>query len=388
MALIEIGNVLVDGEEFVERSGEFDAFVTKALAAHRKGKLGDEAFPFEGGKAMARDLPLEVTPAAMTRGAGARAEVGFQPIGIGQPLSIEILHVYAGDVPSTLLRRSPDVLITSAARAWTVVEAAPRALNRLAKGVSRRQVVEFPVVETGSRLVFYSKAMTEDSTSVTVEMIADSFPDEAFEQLSGLLGRAAGLPVFASASLYLTAGSLLTRAIGALGEKLIDGRPFFADTLEILFSTPGVEAAQPHKALLVNRGTEQEFRGKYEFAPRSYELVSKNDGTPYQGPAPYVAVAIDGQKRPSYEKFAPALATAALLDRFHHLSGSDGQLAETLYGALELYSDMAFAKKAEQARTELGNTAEGTEEHARAEKLLAACLENIRNEAIRKAAAA
>jgi hypothetical protein len=388
MALIEIGKVLVDGEEFAERAGEFDAFVASARAAQRKGKLGDEAFRFEAGKALARDLRLEDKPAPKVRGAAEPTEVGFQPIGIGRPLSIEILHVYAGDLPTTVLRRTPDVLVTSAARAWTVVNAAPRALNRLAKDVGRRQVVEFPTVASGSRLAFYSKAMTEDSTSVTVEMVADSFPDEAFEQLSGLLGKAAGLPVFASASLYLTAGSLLTRAIGALGEKLVDGRPFFADTLDILFSTPGIEAAQPHKALLVNRGTEPEFRD-YEFPPGSYELVSKADGRlPYQGPAPYVAVAIDGQKKSSYEKFAPALATAALLDRFHHLSGSDGQLAETLYGALELYNDVAFARKAEQARAELGGIAPGTEEHARAEKLLAACLENIRNEAIRKSAAA
>ena len=388
MALIEIGNVLVDGEEFAERSGEFEAFVHKAVEAHRKGKLEDESFAFEGGKARARDLVLDVGAKPRTRSGAARAEVSFQPIGIGRPLSIEILHVYAGDLPTTVFRRTPDVLITSAARSWTVVEAAPRALNRLAKDVERRQVIDFPSVDQGSRLAFYSKAMTEDSTSLTVEMIADSFPDEAFEQLSGLLGRAAGLPVFSSASLYLTAGSILTRALGGLGEKLIDGRPFFADTLEILFSTPGVEAAQPRKALLLNRGTEQEFRGKYEFAPDSYELVSKANGAPYPGPVPYVAVAMDGQKKPTYEKFAPALATAALLDRFHHLSGADGRLAETLYTALELYSDVTFAEKAEQARAELGNAAEGSEEHARAQKLLAACLENIRNEAIRKAASA
>jgi hypothetical protein len=388
MALIEIGKVLVDGEEFAERAGEFDKFVENARAAQRKGKLGDEAFRFEAGKALARDLRLEDSPAPKVRGAGQPAEVEFEPIGIGRPLSIEILHVYAGDLPTTVLRRTPDVLVTSAARAWTVAEAAPRALNRLAKDVGRRQVVDFPAVGSGSRLVFYSKAMTEDSTSVTVELVADSFPDEAFQQLSGLLGKAAGLPVFASASLYLTAGSLLTRALGALGEKLVDGRPFFADTLDILFSTAGVEAAQSHKALLVNRGTEPEFRGKYEFPPGSYELVSTADGRPYQGPAPYVAVAIDGHRRVSYESFAPALATAALLDRFHHLSGSDGQLAETLYGALELYNDVAFAKKAEQARADLEGATPGSEEHARAQKLLAACLENIRNEAIRKSAAA
>jgi hypothetical protein len=263
-----------------------------------------------------------------------------------------------------------------------VTNAAPRALNRLANDVGRRETVGFPTPESGSRLAFYSKAMTDDSTSVTVEMVADSFPKEAFDQFSGLLGRAAGLPVFASASLYLLAGSILTKALGGFGEKLVDGKAFFTDTLDILFSTAGIEAAQPRKAVLLNRGTEQEFRGKYVFAPGSYELVSKADGRPYAGPAPYVAVSIDGQAKASYERFVPAAATTALLDRFHHVSGAD-TIADTLFTALELYNDVEFAKKAKQAKEEMAKHPEGTEEHNKAKRLLDALIKNIQNDAIR-----
>jgi hypothetical protein len=386
MALIEIAEVLVDAEEFAESSERFGAFAHDANAARKAGKLGDEAFSFEGGAVKARSLPLGVSEAIDLPAEPAPGEVPFQPIGIGRPLGIEIQYVYAGDLPRSLIQRTPDLLITSAARSWAVTGAAPRALNRLAKDVERRQTIDFPAPETGSRLAFYSKAMTQDSTSVTVEMVADSFPKEAFEQISGLLGKASGLPVFASASLYLLAGSIVAKALGGLGERLVDGKAFFTDTLDVLFSTAGMEAAQPRKAVLLNRGTEQEFRGKYVFAPGSYELISTVDKSPYLGPVPYVCVSIDGQEKKSYEGFAASALSTALLDRFFHLDSGGDEIAQTLYTALELYNDVEFARKAGDAKAQRDTYEEGSEGYKKAQRLLDAFLKNIKNDDIRKGA--
>lgn len=142
MALIEIADVLVDADEFAENSGEFESFARDANAARKEGKLREEGFPFEGGEAKAKQLPLEVFESldlpAQPPG------LPFEPIGIGRPLGVEVLHVYAGDLPSHLFNRTPDVLVTSAARSWATTDAAPRALNRLAEDVGRREVIDFP----------------------------------------------------------------------------------------------------------------------------------------------------------------------------------------------------------------------------------------------------
>ncbi len=318
------------------------------------------------------DIPADDTDAAED----------FQPIGIGRPLVVEVQHIYSGDLPRQFPFGSPDLLVSSAAKGWHVIEASPRALNRLAKDVPRRSDVDFPAHGAGSRLAFYSPAVVADATTVSVELVADSFPEEAFDQASELLGKAAGLPVFASHSMYLLAGAVVAKAIGSLGEKLVDGRPFFSDTLHLPFRVPGRKIARARKVLLCNRGTEAEFEGKYRFAPDSYSIVDEA-GKVYEGPAPYVSLSIDGREAEAYEKFAPAALTTELLNRFYHADKKNA-VADALFSALEIYNDIEFAKKAKAAQLELAGLDEASKEYADKKKLVDAYLKNIRNDAIRK----
>ena len=44
------------------------------------------------------------------------AYLPFEPIGIGKPLSIEILTIYTGDAPKKFLGGKPDLLVVSGVR--------------------------------------------------------------------------------------------------------------------------------------------------------------------------------------------------------------------------------------------------------------------------------
>lgn len=336
-----------------------------------RGKLADAV---EFGESTAVADILAAQPAAIP---------GFSPIGIGKPLTLAIEHVYVGRLPKigTLFKHQPDVLLTSAAKALQQFDSAPRAINRLSKKVDNRTVLEFTAPEDGTPLVYYRNAMADETTTVTIEMVADSFSQVAFDQISKLTGQAAGIPIFAPASTYLLAGSVIAKVVGALGEKLIDGRPFFSSTLQIRFDTPGWEITQPRKALLNPTGTDSEFLG-YEFPEDGYEIVK--DGVPYAGDVPYVAVRIDGKLRPEYKDFGPKAVSSALMSRFFHLD-QGGEAAESLMTALELYNDLQFAKRAGEVKKTLDGLTAGDPARTDLQNRYDALVKNIRDDRFKPA---
>ena len=101
-----IADTLVSEEELSERHarGAIAPF-QKALRDHRPATL-----EFSTGAVSTEDLAPTPTPRGL-----APSAPEFTPIGIGKPLSIEILTVYTGDTPSSGLfgRSKPDLLVAS-----------------------------------------------------------------------------------------------------------------------------------------------------------------------------------------------------------------------------------------------------------------------------------
>jgi hypothetical protein len=282
----------------------------------------------------------------------------MEPIGLGRPLTVQIRHVYSGD-QSHGFWGDKDMLVASAMKSIAAYDGAPRAVNFLVeKAEQNRNFRTVDATEKGTPLVCYSAALAQTSSVLTVEVMFDSFPDEMFAAVGQAFSAAAGLPVFAPASGYLSAAGLVTKLIGSLGKALTNGTPALKRTEEITFVTPGSIAAEAGFRLLIGDNAPSTLLDHYTLNAAG-ALVKKSDGkTLYSGPETYAVISLDGRENDEYNGFTPAAASAALLDKFYNINDGSSRPIGLLQQALALYNDVVFRDKATAAAKKLGKIAD------------------------------
>lgn len=373
-----IGGRLVGPEELNEKAalGTIDRF--RALRARREpGEIR-----FRAGSVSTRDLAEEAS------------RPDFAPIGIGKPLGIELLTVYTGDAPGRFLGflgGRPNLLVTSGARGVDTSKAAPRAINQLVNDIEDHQHLEPDAFTEGSPVVYYRKAAVHRTTLTSYELVVDSFDHKLFQSIASLFAAAGGLPIFAPASAYLLAGSVVMKMFASLGKALLETDPFLRSSFNIRFDTPALEVTQPRQIVIFNEEHEDELRGyvarpvKRPNGQEQVRLVEGVSGREYRGRAPYVVASLDGGRRQELDAFEPRHASAELLEDFYRTDGGSAKVVEVLGSALELYNDFTFRRKAEELAAEIAGLPDGSPERAEAEKLLGAYKDNIRNELLKLA---
>ncbi len=123
--------------------------------------------------------------------------VEYKEIGIGKPLSAEIMCIYTGDyIHGWLPPKKRDVLCVSGVKSTATFDAASRAMNLLQDGVKENQYLSFSAMQNGTPYIYYTKAVDSDSLMLSIELNSDSFNDNLFSAVSDLLAKAAGLPIF------------------------------------------------------------------------------------------------------------------------------------------------------------------------------------------------
>lgn len=316
---------------------------------------------------------------------------GFAPIGIGKPLSVNIQHIYVGKLTSFLdsffsLAGSPDILLTSSVKNDITLGSAPKAINLLRSKV--KDFANVPILrasEIGCPLVYYSPAVVDSTICITLEFIDDSFSEKTFKQMGDLLGKASGLPIFAPASAYLLAGSILIKIIGEIGEALTDGKAFMIGDFPIRFDTPGISILQSGKILFMDNNDRDELLSQTEWQTDGYARISKQTGKPYKGNAPYISASLDGKERDDYKTFTPKLASTAILSRFFH-SDQSSPVIDAVGKALDLYNNFDFHQKALREKGKMDSCADNqSEEYKKAETLYKAFLSNITNDLFKAA---
>ena len=160
------------------------------------------------------------------------------PIGIGKPLSIEILCVYTGDAPNKLFGGKKDLLIVSGVRATNTHDESPRAINQLIKKVEDNQYIQPSAFVQGSPIIYYTPAVDVSTILCSIEMVADTFSEDTFSSISNLFGKAAKIPLFFTSSLYLLAGSSIIKMAGDLGKALFESKAFMKDNIPFYFDSP------------------------------------------------------------------------------------------------------------------------------------------------------
>jgi len=365
-----LGNALVSNEEVVAKAaiGEFDRFETGLKAGE--------------------DTQIDFVNGSLTTKSILETPVPFKEIGIGKPLAIEIRHVYTGanpEKPGWGEKKRNDLLVTTALKSGTKYKRAPRAVNHLKPKASKNE--DIPTVsagEMGQQLVYYKKAEVLDKIILDIELTFDKFNQPFYEDLANAFEEAAGIPIFATASAYLIAGSMITRLIGNLGEAIFDGEPVFNQTEEIRLFEPGMPVTRSGYKIVLPDEFETQILKDYELGPSEY-LVNKNDRSKrYDGPHPYVVLCLDGSPRgEDYEKFSPTLASAELLDRFFNIKEGHAKSLSGVIEMLGLYNDLKWRTKADDTKKKMKQGGLTPEEQNKLKTLHEAYLANILSELLK-----
>ena len=369
-----VGEALVTESELLTKkvTGELDKF----LELSRKGEQAE--LLFSTGLATASNLVA--TNVDFTTG----SPVPWKPVGLNKPLIVEIRHVYTGAKLKT--NKKKDLLLTSAVKNIASWNAEPRAVNFLQPKIGAHDDLTTPAAtEKGTPLVFYSPALVQESSVMTVEFGYDEFPDEFFGYAADAFQGAAGIPIFASVSPYLLGAGILTRLAGKLASKIFDRAPVFRATETLRFESGGIAAPQAGYMLLSENDLDKKFKQEHRINGDGVLEVTATS-SPYEGDLAYVVLALDGREKESLKEFAPTAASAALLKRFYKINEGDEQPLEPLLEALKLYNDLRFRNQADDVQKELEGLDQDAPDYAQKKKeleeKLKALKENILNEVL------
>ena len=304
------------------------------------------------------------------------------PIGIGKPLSIEILTIYSGDAPERFLGKK-DLLVTSGIKSIAAYKAASLAVNQIAKKISDKKNYSPSALNEGCPIVYYTPALEMGTLFISFHLIADTFNNKVFEEISGLLGKAGAVPIFAPAAGILLASSVITKTAGNFGKTVFESKPFFQGDFTVRLDSPGQPITLADQIAITDSKHQKELTnfvpGLVNTGPNKTEirLVHRNTKKEYQGNAPYILVSIDGRERKELDSFKPTFATASILEEFYGTQSAGTASIDTIEQAVELYNDFNYYNKANDLKDTLKDLPKGSKEHNDTNTLLEAYKKNI-----------
>jgi hypothetical protein len=286
--------------------------------------------------------------------------IPFEPIGIGKPLTIMIRQIYTGTYPRSLLGSlgsSTSMLVTSAVKSITSFEAKPRALNFLVDKVSPKTTLARPPVSSqGTPYVFYSPALIENSLTLDLSMIFDTFPQQFFTTMSTAFLAVAGIPLFLPSSTYILGLSAIAKLVGSAGEALFDGRPAFSTSEGLDFLLPGAPSVPSGFGLITDQNVDRldpSFRENYHI-DKTGQVVDIT-GKAYDGDVPFVVISLDGTENKNLTSFTQVAASAAILSRFYGMKEGQQQAPDTLIEAIRIYNDLNYRTRIDRLDHEIMN---------------------------------
>ncbi|MEO7768389.1 MAG: hypothetical protein ABIS01_13240 [Ferruginibacter sp.] len=373
-------NLLVNTDEFNEKksSGEFQKF-SKEIEKGKAASIEFSTGMYTGNDAFSAESPWGNTRKGNILGDENEGRTSFLDVGINKPLSIEIRHVYTGKYPQkAFFEKKKDMLVTSAMKSISTYDAAQRAVNYLLKDIElHANIRTIGANEQGTPLVYYSPALTQSSSILTLEFIFNSFPSEIFEKISSGFKAAAGVPIFASASFYLLAAGTITKILGDAGESIFDGNTVFKVTEELSFERPGSKIPVAGYRLL----TQDTFDTKLltEYSINADGILENTKGEKYNGDYPYLVLSLDGKENSDYLNFAPTAMSAAIMDKFYNVKDGKETSIDLLVDSLKLYNDWTFRKKADELNQQLKDTDKSSDKYEKLHEKYLATIANITN---------
>ena len=300
---------------------------------------------------------------------------GTEPIGTGKPLSIILRHAYTGRYPKSGMfgPSRKDILLTSAVRdVFATFNAAPRAVNIVKRRIpSGSSITGVDATDNGTPLIYYSPAMTSVSTTATIELSFDDFPDELVSRIGNAIVSTGGIPLFGPYGAVMIGVGLAIKLVSNIVNTLSDSRAEFSVSERLEFELPDGDQLEPGYRVLCEP----------TFDPTAYTFklgigLMDKQGQPYTGDEPYVVLLLDGKKQDTFKEFTPTAATAALLERFLQQKDGSEVVISTVVDAIKLYNDVRFRREADGLTRQLPLD-KNSEEYKTLDKKINALLANI-----------
>jgi roadblock/LC7 domain-containing protein len=304
------------------------------------------------------------------------------PIGFGLPMTVDIRHVYSGNVGVRNIDGTGDIAVMSSVKDWSVFKAAGRALNFVAIHNGKHSNLTGPGALTdGTRVIAYQKAVVAKQVLLTVELTAAGKQDGILSQLGSAFTAAAGVPLFMPYAGALLAAGQIVPIVGKLADAISGSHSPWSLPAEINFGLPGTQPSVAEFKLLASAAAD--FTGYTFVAGRG--LVDAQ-GAVYSGDEPYVVVAIYGDLDSDLEGFTPAIAGADLMKRFYEAQSGSGAVLSDLVDLMKVASDVKFRDQAMALKTQI-DAAPANSDTTELKKKYDAAVANIDNPALRPPAA-
>jgi len=305
------------------------------------------------------------------------------PVGIGKPLSIELLCVYTGNAPNKFLGRKKDLIVVSGIKDVRTHGQYTKAINMIA-AKEKDYTRIYPSGAVGVPLVYYTPALDIGTVFCNIEMVADTFNEKAFDKIGDAFNMAASVPIFLTSNPYLLAGSAITKIGKKLGNKFLESKAFLDGAFELRFDTPGVPISISDYLIVYNDGQHGEFQ---EFSPgmlgkgvnKKLALIHDETGKEYDGEEPYILLNIDGRNRDhEFKDFTPKAISAAFSEKFYG-KGASSNSTEILEEAIMLLNDKTYYNKAKEAIKLLKKLVPNSKEYKNTKTLIEAYKANIQS---------
>lgn len=320
-------------------------------------------------------------------GLSERAEtIPFVNIGLNRPLTVEIRHIYLGDLlPNDRRRRRKSILVTSAMKSVAQYNAEPRAINFLSREIGNdRHFSVVDATQSGTPIVYHSPALTQPASVLTIELGFDDFDGDLFEQTGEMLKLAGSLPIFLDWGGYLFGAGNVIKIASRFLERFKERGPAFRVHDTVNFVTPG--GLVPMAGFRVLGGIDLDGVMREGFAPDPDGVLVNADGDRYEGPVPYLTISLDGTSRDDLLSFEPKQASAAVLSDIFAIRTDQSADVTLIIDSLKLLNDLKFRRAADQIRTDierLGDDPTDQERAAQLEDKYEAMVKNICQEELR-----
>jgi hypothetical protein len=229
----------------------------------------------------------------------------YEPVGIGKPLCVEILHVAFGDVRD--LRGKAEVLVSSWAKLGGTGSPGPRVINVMRTGVDEfEHLSSFGAAEYGNPLSYYAPSYKGERLRLSIELLEiDKLRPEGVRTLGNALGKLARLAVFAPQLAYMT----LAPDVLKLGRKLYNllnrNDQVLLEHLDLAFDEPDLKVLTSGRFVIIHSNQRASTILRDFRLSSGSELVTET-GTLAEETgmkSPYVVIRINAEEKPEYRDF-------------------------------------------------------------------------------------
>jgi hypothetical protein len=307
--------------------------------------------------------------------------IAFKSVGPGSPLTIEIRFLYTGRYPSNIFNHPRNMLLSSSLKNLDVFDAAAEAVNYLIPQVKSGSFFSAPPADkNGTSLVYYSPAVTTVKCVVTFNLTFQNFDSTILDKIGGVFSGASGIPIFMAAAPYMIGAKAVLKLSGDVGNQLFNGKPDFPITYTINFSDPG-DPVQDAGFVVLFKEDEDPNTDPQKLTFDSRRGLVDASKQPYDGPAPYIVMSIDGTQQDSLKNFAPTAASAALMSKFFNVEDGDTVPIQDILDALKALNDVKFSQKAADLQKQIANAS--SDQRAALESQFKAVVANIQNDSLK-----